>query len=136
MYDKGKILGGLAIFVCLVTFPAWYTVASGKVDYRPNPVGPDGEKSCVESTEYMKEYHMQLLQQWRDLSVRQGVSTYTGIDSNTYKISLTGTCLKCHSNKAEFCDRCHTYSGISPTCWECHNIPQQSTPAKSGTYGK
>jgi hypothetical protein len=123
MYDKGKIIGGLVIFLCLITFPAWYVAASGKADYVPKPVPPAGETKCVESTEYMKEYHMQLLQSWRDQSVRQGISKYTSSDGKTYEISLTGTCLKCHSNKTEFCDQCHAYSGVSPNCWECHNIP-------------
>jgi hypothetical protein len=123
MYDKGKIIGGLAIFLCLATFPAWYVAASGKADYVPNPVPPTGETKCVESTEYMKEYHMQLLQEWRDLTVRQGINTFKGSDGKVYDISLTNTCLRCHSNKAEFCDRCHTYSGVSPNCWDCHNVP-------------
>jgi hypothetical protein len=123
MYDKGKTLGGLAIFVCLVTFPAWYVAASGKADYTPNPVLPAGETRCVESTQYMREYHTQLLQNWRDLSVRQGISSYKSSDNRTYEIKLTGTCLQCHSNKTEFCDRCHTYSGVSPNCWDCHIIP-------------
>jgi hypothetical protein len=130
MYDKGKVIGGLAIFVCAVTFPAWYVAASGKADYRPQPVLPVSENQCIESAEYMKEYHMQLLQKWRDLSVRDGISTYAGSDNRTYEISLTGTCLHCHSNKAEFCDQCHSYSGISPNCWDCHNIPPK--PAQQG----
>ena len=42
-----------------------------------------------------------------------------------YDISLAGTCMKCHSNKAEFCDRCHDYAGVSPDCWSCHVAPQE-----------
>jgi hypothetical protein len=123
VYDKGKIIGGLAIFLCVAAFPAWYVTASGKAEYRPQPVLPVGEKQCVESAEYMRQYHMQLLQQWRDSAVRNGVTVYTASNNKTYDIKLTGTCLNCHSNKAEFCDTCHNYSGVSPNCWECHNIP-------------
>lgn len=126
MYDKGKIIGGLTIFLCLATFPVWYIVATGKADYRPNPVLPVSENQCIESREYMRQYHMQLLQQWRDSAVRDNASTYTASDNKTYDINLTGTCLGCHSNKAEFCDACHNYSAVSPNCWECHNVP--STP--------
>jgi hypothetical protein len=27
----------------------------------------------------------------------------------------TDQCLACHTNREEFCDRCHSYSGVSPT---------------------
>jgi len=30
-------------------------------------------------------------------------------------MSLSQTCLGCHSNKEKFCDACHNYSGSSPT---------------------
>jgi hypothetical protein len=133
MYDKGNIIGGLAVFLCLATFPVWYIAASGKADYRPDPVLPASENKCVESTQYMKEYHMQLLQQWRDSAVRDGVSIYVASDNTTYDIGLTGTCLKCHSNKSEFCDRCHNYTGVAPNCWNCHNIPPQPNTSLRGT---
>ena len=131
MYDKGKIIGGLAIFLCMATFPAWYVAASGKADYRPKPVPPVSENQCVESTEYMRQYHMQLLQQWRDSAVRHDSTIYAASDNKTYTISLTGTCLKCHSNKTEFCDTCHNYSGVSPNCWECHNVPSDITSSET-----
>ncbi len=72
MFDKGKMMGGLAIFLCLASFPALVHGRQGKADYRPNPVLPASENQCVESAEYMRKYHMQLLQQWRDQAVRQG----------------------------------------------------------------
>ena len=40
-------------------------------------------------------------------------------------MSLTGTCLRCHANKAEFCDRCHAYAGVSPTAGSATSIPRQ-----------
>jgi hypothetical protein len=40
-------------------------------------------------------------------------------------MSLTGTCLTgCHTNKAEFCDRCHNYAAVSVYCWDCHVDPK------------
>ncbi len=39
-------------------------------------------------------------------------------------MSLTLTCLECHSNKDKFCDRCHDYLRVSPGCWDCHNVPK------------
>ena len=35
-------------------------------------------------------------------------------------MSLTRGCLDCHSNKAEFCDRCHASAGVTPKCFDCH----------------
>ena len=52
MYDAGKIVPGILIFVAVLAFPFVYTAASGRSDQRPDPKLPEGEKSCVESTEY------------------------------------------------------------------------------------
>jgi hypothetical protein len=41
-------------------------------------------------------------------------------------MSLTGTCLDCHSDKEKFCDACHTYSAVDPYCWDCHVIPEEA----------
>jgi hypothetical protein len=133
MFDKGKVLGGLAVFLCLASFPLWYIAAQGKSAYPPDPVVYPGSEQCVESKEYMSKYHMQLLEQWRNQAVRQGNRVYNASDNKTYDISLTGTCLKCHPNKAEFCDRCHTYNGIEPNCYNCHNIPPQPIEGSGGT---
>ncbi len=73
----------------------------------------------------MRANHMRLLNDWRDLVVREGERTYTAADGKVYEISLTGTCLKCHSNKETFCDRCHDYAGVTPSCWNCHIIPEE-----------
>jgi hypothetical protein len=56
--------------------------------------------------------------------VRQGQRTYVATDGKEYMVSLTNTCMDCHRDKAKFCDRCHDYVQVSPTCWNCHNTPQ------------
>ena len=30
-----------------------------------------------------------------------------------------------HESKQDFCDSCHTYAGVSPNCWDCHNVPEE-----------
>ncbi len=123
--DSGKIALGVAIFLVLVSFPIWYTGTHGQSRYRPELEYPVGEKACVESTEYMKASHMRLLNEWRNSVVRKSVRTYiSNADHHQYDMSLEGTCLKCHQNKAAFCDRCHNYVGVSPGCWDCHVAPQ------------
>jgi hypothetical protein len=37
-----------------------------------------------------------------------------------FEMSLQKTCMKCHTNKAEFCDKCHNYASVRPYCWDCH----------------
>ena len=115
MYDAGKIIAGLIIFILLLTFPIWYNVIRGKASIVPDPEIVTKEKQCVESTPYMKESHMQLLDSWRDKVVRENMRLYEGIGGKTYNMSLSNTCLECHSNKDKFCDQCHDYVGVTPT---------------------
>jgi len=126
MYDSGKIIAGIIIFLCLITFPVWYNVVSGKAAYTPKLEIVTKEKKCVEPKEYMRAKHMELMNEWRQSVVREGNRTYTGLDGKNYDMSLTRTCLDCHSNKEQFCDRCHSYAGVTPTCWNCHVIPKES----------
>jgi hypothetical protein len=91
---------------------------------KPELVYPAKEKKCVESKEYMRTYHMDLLNDWRDLYVRENDRFHTSPDGVKYKRSLSDTCLKCHANVDQFCDRCHNYVGVSPYCWTCHIQPK------------
>ena len=79
---------------------------------------------CVESVEYMRANHMQRLDNWRNQVVRDAERTYTNTKGKEFKKSLTLTCLKCHKEKKEFCDKCHTYASVKPYCWECHVDPK------------
>jgi len=121
MNDFGKIIFGLIVFLVLATFPAWYgMVASGRGE-APEVELPADETQCVESLEFMKANHMNLLDEWRDALVREGQVEYTSETyGDTYEISLTRTCLDCHSNKEQFCDKCHNYADVDPYCWDCH----------------
>ena len=75
MYDGGKIIGGLVIFVGLVSFPLWYSAAGGEPKTPPNPKKPTSEPACVEDTAFMRASHMDLLDKWRDDVVRGDYST-------------------------------------------------------------
>lgn len=87
-----------------------------------------GER-CVEDTEYMRRYHMQLLKHQRDDTMRRGI--------RTTKHSLKG-CVECHassktgsvaSSKDDFCMACHVYASVKLDCWDCH----ATKPMKKGT---
>jgi [DsrC]-trisulfide reductase subunit J len=131
MYNGGKILIGLIIFVGLVTFPFLY--GGGKVTAKPDPKidtpeilkMPVNERKCVESTAYMKKEHMKMLIDWRDRVVRDGDTIYTNAEGKTFTMSLQNTCMKCHSNKSKFCDECHNYASVNPYCWDCHIAPKE-----------
>ena len=124
MYNADKIIPGLIVFFCLISFPIWYSMASGKAAYIPEPEIVTEEKQCIEATQYMRDKHMDLLNDWRESVVREGTMTYVASDGKEYNMSLTGTCMDCHPNKAEFCDECHNYLGVKPNCWDCHNLPE------------
>ena len=128
MYDAGKIVAGIAVFVVLATSPLWYNALSAAPPDRPVLQLPtNGSTECVESTEYMRANHMDLLDTWRDTVVREDTRTYTSeMSGKDFTMSLSDTCLDCHSKKEQFCDACHTYSAVSPYCWDCHVIPEEA----------
>ena len=105
MKDKKFIIGGIIIFLIIASFPFWYN--RGKAAPAPElelTAKAKAAQVCVRSTEYMKAEHR----------------IYVSPGGKEYNMSLSNTCLDCHSNKAEFCDRCHNYASVRPYCWDCH----------------
>ncbi|WP_147819939.1 sulfate reduction electron transfer complex DsrMKJOP subunit DsrJ [Salidesulfovibrio onnuriiensis] len=125
MHYGGKIILGIVIFVGLLLSPFAYNALTVKASYKqPELKLPANEKKCVESLEFMRTKHMQLLDQWRDWALRDGKRVYVNHEGKEFTISLQNTCMKCHDNKAEFCDKCHNDAGVSPYCWDCHIQPE------------
>ncbi|MBI5844447.1 MAG: sulfate reduction electron transfer complex DsrMKJOP subunit DsrJ [Deltaproteobacteria bacterium] len=128
LYDGKIILLGLAVFVGLFTFPFWFNM--GKAAPVPEiltdtpVIAKMAVKQCVRPTDFMKAGHMQVLNEWRDTVVRDNNRVAPGTDGVMREMSLTKTCMECHSNKAEFCDRCHNYVSVAPYCWNCHLEPK------------
>ncbi|MFC1707854.1 sulfate reduction electron transfer complex DsrMKJOP subunit DsrJ [Planctomycetota bacterium] len=129
MYDKNKVVGGIVIFAILVTSPLWYNVISASPSTIPDlEKPPNGAKTCVETKEFMRPLHMDLLNDWREEVVRNGKRYYHGKaawNKEPFEMSLTRTCLGCHSNKEQFCDACHNYLAVDPYCWDCHVVPKE-----------
>ncbi len=125
MYDGGKIIFGLIIGVFLVAFPVWYNL--GTAAPKPDIKMPVKEKQCVESKDYMRNKHMQVLDLWRDSVVRTAKRVYVTPDGRTYNMSLQNTCMSpdCHAKKSEFCDQCHNFTDVRPYCWDCHIPPKE-----------
>ncbi|MEE8398341.1 MAG: sulfate reduction electron transfer complex DsrMKJOP subunit DsrJ [Desulfobacterales bacterium] len=127
MNDKYKIYTGLFIFIAMVTFPFWYNLGKAA----PVPEIKLSEKAkaagaCVRPVAYMKTQHMTLLDAWRDSVVRDGKRAYVNGSGKEFRMSLTDTCLGCHSERAAFCDRCHNYVSVKLDCWNCHIDPKEN----------
>ena len=124
MYNGGKIITGLVIFVLLVSAPFLLNVGQAnelpEISLDTPAINQLSEKQCVESVEFMRSQHPQLLNDWRDQVVREGESIYVSSSGERYEMSLDNNCLQCHSNQSQFCDACHTYTSVELYCWDCH----------------
>jgi len=124
MYNGGKIIFGLIIFLALVTFPFYSNMGGSAKKAMPSLDTPVihalAKKECVRSGEYMKKEHMKVLDQWRDEVVREGKREKITVGGREFDKSLQNGCLQCHSNREQFCVECHKYAGVDPYCWDCH----------------
>ena len=125
MYDGGKIVTGIIIGVILLAFPVWWNL--GAAGPKPDIKYPKKEKKCIESKEYMRPNHMQILNLWRDSVVRTAKRYYVTDSGRKFEMSLQNTCMSdnCHAKKTEFCDQCHDYTAVEPYCWDCHIVPKE-----------
>ncbi len=124
MYNGKYIVTGIVIFAVLMLAPFLFNILAGTSYAEPKLQLPKGQTDCIEATEFMRAEHMQLLNTWRDEAIRDGKRVYTASNGKQYDISLQNTCMKCHANKAEFCDKCHNAASVSPYCWTCHIEPR------------
>ncbi len=106
----------------------------------PVPKPPKGRgNECVAETDYIRRYHMQLLDHQRDDTVHEGI--------RTKQFSLK-QCIDCHAvqgpdNKpvayddpSHFCRSCHDYAAVAIDCFECHDSkPQKSAAAREAFRG-
>ncbi|WP_297047521.1 sulfate reduction electron transfer complex DsrMKJOP subunit DsrJ [uncultured Desulfovibrio sp.] len=125
MYNAKAVIIGIVIFVAIFSSPFW-TSWIGQTYQKTGVVLPAGEKTCIEETEFMRAQHMRLLDEWRDQALREENRVYvSALDGRKWVISLQNTCLKCHSNYTEFCEKCHVANSVYPYCWTCHIIPTE-----------
>ncbi len=125
MYNARYIIPALIIFVAMVTSPFWLNMNTEKYEY-PKVVLPSGPgmEECIEDVEYMRANHMKLLNEWRDEALRNGNRIYVASDGKKWEISLQNTCMTCHANYEDFCQKCHDVNSVDPYCWSCHIKPQ------------
>ncbi|MDL2210617.1 sulfate reduction electron transfer complex DsrMKJOP subunit DsrJ [Desulfovibrio sp. OttesenSCG-928-O18] len=138
MYNKRYIIPGVIFFVAVFTFPFWFNVTS-KEFARPAVVLPVDQKECIEPVAFMQSEHMRILNEWRDAALREGKRSYTATNGKIWEVSLQNTCMKCHTDKAQFCDTCHNANSVDPYCWDCHIAPETvaaKPPANLAAGGK
>ncbi len=135
MNDRWLILGGLGLFLLLVTWPLWQGLAAGTTSAGPQLPKAKAGTVCVAPVDWMRSSHMELLMAWRDGKVRRQERTYLGSNGTSYAVSLSATCLnQCHGGDQEkFCSRCHAYAGVpAPDCWRCHVAPVRTAALAAG----
>ena len=140
IYNGGPIFLGILVFLAIALFPFYSNF--GKVNAKPEPKTDtpaiieyekvNGKKECIESKEWMRGEHMQILNQWRDSVVRDDNRGYISTSNGKrWNMSLQNGCMNCHANKKKFCDECHNYMAVKPFCWDCHLAPVEKEDAKS-----
>ena len=128
MRNKTNIVVGVLVFLIVVTSPIWLNLGKNaeasevEVSYDTPAINAlsEEDRHCIYDTEYMRENHMEILHQWKVQVVRDGNRTVVTPDGEEYEMSLQNTCLECHSNYDEFCEKCHDANGVDPNCWTCH----------------
>jgi hypothetical protein len=130
IYNARNVIIGIAVFLLFFSFPFWSnifkTAASSNHSLDTPTINELTEKKCIEDIEYMRANHMQLLKDWKVSVVRDENRIYVAKDGTEYNMSLQNTCMECHSNKTQFCDECHDFSGVeTPSCWDCHVEPKE-----------
>jgi hypothetical protein len=112
---------------------AWPVIAADSSRV-PKPVIEAGKgEQCVESTDFMRRNHMELLKHQRDATMHQGIRTRNH--------SLNG-CIECHASRKNnsvvgseqnFCQSCHSYAAVKLDCFECH-AGKPKAPAERAAF--
>lgn len=124
-----KVAAALALFVGLGT-AAFGGQAPSVGKGIEGSAKADSLKSCVRPTDWMRRNHMELIEHQRDLTVHEGI--------RIQKDSLAN-CIDCHSRKddkgqpvpvdakGEFCQSCHGFAAVAPSCFQCHSTVPSET---------
>ncbi|WP_456327340.1 sulfate reduction electron transfer complex DsrMKJOP subunit DsrJ [Archaeoglobus sp.] len=125
MYHKGYVALGIILFLALLAMPYWVNAGTPKYEEIHKELAPPKGKTCIYGKEWMAKYHMELLNKWRELAVRDGVRKYA-TPNGVFNVSLT-ECWQCHDYE-NFCKKCHEFSEVRPVCWDCHYNPSMEIP--------
>jgi predicted CXXCH cytochrome family protein len=129
----------IALFFAALLLPAFALAVQAEEGGRVFvPAPPKGKgDSCVADTEFMRRYHMTVLNHQRDDTVHDGI--------RTKQFSLK-ECIECHAvngpdarpvteeSPKHFCRSCHDYAAVKIDCFECHaSRPEPDKAARAPT---
>lgn len=119
------------IILILGLLPGVYTPAmAADASAEENASGPfipkaqrrySATQDCVEPTDEMRTNHMKYILDQRDATVHEGVRTrqYSLVECINCHVSDAADAPRVDSEK-HFCNSCHTYTGVSIDCFQCH----------------
>jgi hypothetical protein len=113
--------------VLLLLAVSYLFMQQGHAEKAPEPPArpvPVDSTKCIAPVGKMRASHMQMLNEWRHSSVREGNRVHVTPDGRRFEKSLN-TCLGCHGQNRLFCFNCHMYANVKPTCWNCHLSPME-----------
>ena len=128
IYNSGKVLIGLVIFVGLVTFPFFYN--KGRAIAKPEPkldtpaIMQLQDKKCVEPRDFMRAELMRLLNDWRDSAVRDGKRLYVNLRGQA--VRYISEYLYALPFEQEGIRTDAIVCAVKPYCWGCHIEPKEN----------
>ena len=144
MRNKTNIVVGVLVFLLVLTSPIWLNLGKSaeasqvevSLDTPTINALPEDERQCIYDTDYMLKNHMEILHQWKVQVVRDGNRTLVTPDGREFEMSLQNTCLDCHSNYDEFCEKCQDANGVDPNCWTCHTNSATESGSQTAESGE
>lgn len=108
----------LTAAMVLMAMPLLSSLGSSAVRAKQDfvPQLPTSAKSCLLDRVTMRYHHMEHLRSLRDQVVRRNDRSALGPDGSLGMRSCSG----CHTDRAAFCDRCHSQASVQLDCFNCH----------------
>ena len=114
-------LAGIVILTPFAYSAGRYAWASRFAAQKPFLQVPSASSQrCVRDPEWMRLNHMDLLEELRDKTVREGIRSEVTLRS----------CSQCHKDKTQFCDKCHQAANLRPDCFDCHSYSADRSVAR------
>ena len=120
MRERHVLIAAVVLFLVLAASPVWYARAAGSSARGPELKRPDTETACVMPTAV---HALVTHGPARDLARPGGPAGHAELDlagRQDLQDQPHGHVSALPYQRAEFCDRCHSYAGVAPPCWECH----------------
>lgn len=109
LLTMGMLVLGVPLVLSLLGFASERTA-------EPFLATPSAGTACVRDVTTMRYHHMTYLKDLRDQVVREGARH----SDPSIQSRGIGSCRGCHTDRSQFCDKCHSRAGVSLDCFGCH----------------